>query len=94
VLRANRFRQTRRVIQELAPTVGVRGCVSLSPGPLSTSTASSDPASRSWLRRVLLAPGRVFLLAVLSLMELLELPKIKPLPPSGRGGGDFPEGVR
>jgi hypothetical protein len=77
---------------ELSAKVDVRGCLSLS-RPNATSTESSGASSRSWLRRVLFAPGRVFFLAVLSLMELFGLPKVKQLPPSGRGEVDSPEGA-
>lgn len=73
---------------------GVQGSVSVSQAPDATSTESRVPSSRSWLRRVLFAPGRVFFLAVLSLMELSRLPKIKQLPSSGRDGEDSRERVQ
>lgn len=73
---------------------GVHDGVSIVPRPYATSTESSVPGSRSWLRRVLFAPGRVFFLAVLSLMELWGLPKIKQLPSSGRDGKKSPERVQ
>jgi len=41
-----------------------------------------------------LAPGRVFFLAVLSLMELCGLPKFKHLPPIGYDGEDSRERVQ
>lgn len=85
---------------ELSFKLDVEGCVSLprsdavSPRSDAVPTESSVPSSRGWLRRVLFAPGRVFFLAVLSLMELCGLPKIKQLSSSGRGGEDCPEGIR
>lgn len=55
---------------------------------------SSIPGARGWVRRVLLAPGRVFFLAVLSLMELCGLPKVRQLPSSGQDGDSSPERAR
>ncbi len=65
--------------------------MSLTPRPPDPSTESGAPSSRSWLRRVLFAPGRVFFLAVLSLMELLGLPKAKQVPSNVRDGVRSPK---
>lgn len=72
----------------------VQGRVSPVPPPKAMSVESSAASSRSWLRRVLLAPGRVFFLAVLSLMELFELPKIRRLPAPGRELDQSPREVQ
>lgn len=71
----------------------VQGCVSRFSRPSSTSTESSVPL-RSWRERILFAPGRVFFLVVLSLLELFGLPKIQQLRPKGGDGGDAPEWLR
>lgn len=80
--------------EELSAELDVCADLSIYPRPNATSLESSVPASRSWLRRALFAPGRVFFLVVLSLMELCGLPKIKQLPPGGRDSEDSPERVR
>lgn len=48
-------------------------------------TAASSP---HWLKRLARALARPFIVAVLSPMELLGLPKVKLLPSSHRAGGD------
>lgn len=82
---------------ELFGRVAVGGCVSTSGKQYTGSPAPSTATTPSFTnspRPAALAPGRLFFLMVLSLMELLGLPKVKQLSASRRVDGDSLEQVR
>ncbi len=72
----------------------VEGGVSTFRKQHTVSPESIAPTSPNWPRRVARAPGRLLLLGVLSLMELLGRPKVKQFPSSRQAGEGSLERVR